>query len=429
MKYEKINPELFITNRERFIKRMAPNTMAIFHSNDEMPRSGDQFFPFRQNPDLFALCGLDQERTVLLLFPDCPKPELREVALVRRTNEHIAIWEGHKYTKEEATATSGITNILWDDQYISTIETMMIYADGVYLNSNEHDRFSSEVESRDRRLGKALMEKYPMHTFHRAQPILKDLAMVKNEYEVSLIQKACDITEKGFRRTLEFVKPGVNEYEIEAEIMHVWLKNRANGHAYSPIIASGGNACVLHYTDNNMECKDGDLILMDFGAEYANYASDLTRTIPVNGRFTDRQKAVYSSVLKVLKEATQLLIPGTLLDEYEKEVGKMMESELLTLGLISQEDIKNQDPKNKAYRKYFMHGTSHHLGLDVHDLSNRYEPIKAGMVFTCEPGIYIPEENLGIRLENDILVTESDPINLMANIPIEIDEIESLMNA
>ena len=253
--------------------------------------------------------------------------------------------------------------------------------------------------------------------------------MVKNEYEVSLIQRACDITEKGFRRTLEFVKPGVNEFEIEAEIMHVWLKNRANGHAYSPIIASGGNACVLHYTDNNMVCNDGDLILMDFGAEYANYASDLTRTIPVNGRFTDRQKAVYSSVLKVLKAATQLLRPGTLLDEYEKEVGKMMEAELLTLGLITQDDINNQDPKKKAYRKYFMHGTSHHLGLDVHDLSNRYEPIKAGMVFTCEPGIYIPEENLGIRLENDILVTSGDPINLMANIPIEIDEIETLMKA
>lgn len=429
MKYQKINPELFITNRERFQQHMAPKTMAILHSNDEMPRSGDQFFPFRQNPDLFALTGLDQERSVLVLFPDCPKEELREVAFVRRTNEHIAVWEGHKYTKDEATAISGIKNIKWDDEYTSVIETMMIYAEGIYLNSNEHDRFSSDVESRDRRLGKALMAKYPLHNYHRAQPILKDMAMVKNSFEVDLVRHACEITNKGFRRVLEFVKPGVTEYEIEGEILNVFLSNRANGHAYYPIIASGKNACVLHYNENNQECKAGDLMLMDFGAEYANYASDLSRTIPISGTFNDRQKAVYQSVLKVLKSATQLLRPGILLDEYEKEVGKMMTGELIDLGLISKTDVENQDPVKPAYKKYFMHGTSHHLGLDVHDLSNRYEPIKAGMIFTCEPGIYIPEENIGIRLENDILVTDGAPENLMAQIPIEVEEIETLMNA
>jgi Xaa-Pro aminopeptidase len=427
MKYEAINPELFKINRERFKEKMAPNTMAILHSNDEMPRSGDQFFDFRQNPDLFAMCGLDQERTVLVFFPDCPIKNLREIAFVRRTNEHIAVWEGHKYTKEEARATSGMENIMWDDEYQATIEKLMIHAQGIYLNSNEHDRYSSDVESRDRRMGRQLMNKYPMHNYLRAQPILKDLAMVKNEHEVALVQHACNITNKGFRRVLAFVKPGVTEYEIEAEIMHEFLSNRATGHAYHPIIASGKNACVLHYNENNLPCNDGDLILMDFGAEYANYASDLTRTIPVNGRFTDRQKSVYNSVLKVLKAATQLLRPGTMHDDYEKEVGKMMEVELLSLGLISQADIDGQDPNWPAYKKYFMHGTSHHLGLDVHDLSNRYVPFKAGMIFTCEPGIYIPDENIGIRLENDILVTNGDPINLMADIPIELEEIESLM--
>lgn len=428
MKYDPISTELFIANRKRFVQEMKPNTIAIFHSNDEMPRSGDQFFPFRQNPDLFALTGLDQEQTILILFPDCPKPEYREVAFVRETNEHIAVWDGHKYTKPEARETSGIENILWSKQYNHVLEQIMIYAQGVYLNSNEHDRFSSEVPSRDLRLGKALMNKYPFHQYHRSQPILKKMAMVKSDIEVDIIRHACGITRDAFIRVLEFTKPGVAEYEIEAEIIRTFIANKANGHAYSPIIASGKNACVLHYTDNNQLCKDGDVILMDFGAEYANYASDLSRSIPVNGVFSERQAAVYSSVLEVLKKATQLLRPGTTLEEYEKEVGTMMEKELLKLGLISETDIKNETKEKRAYRKYFMHGTSHHLGLDVHDLSHRYEPIQAGMVFTCEPGIYIPEEGLGIRLENDILVTEDEPINLMANIPIELEEIQDLMN-
>jgi Xaa-Pro aminopeptidase len=428
MKYDPINKDLFAGNRRRFIEQMAPNTLAIFHSNDEMPRSGDQNFPFRQNPDLFALTGLDQEQTILLLYPDCPKPEFREVAFVRKTNEHIAIWEGHKYTKEEAKTTSGIERILWAEEFSSIIEQVMIYADGVYLNSNEHDRFSSEVPSRDLRMGKALMEKYPFHTYHRAQPILKKMAMIKSDIEVDLVRHACGITKKAFDRVLATVKPGIYEYQIEAEIIHTFIANRSSGHAYSPIIASGANACVLHYTDNDQQCKAGDVILMDFGAEYANYASDLSRSIPVSGRFTDRQRAVYSSVLSVLKSATQLLRPGVLLDDYEKQVGKLMEKELVDLGLITMDDINNQDPAKPAYKKYFMHGTSHHLGLDVHDLNHRYQPIEAGMIFTCEPGIYIPEEGLGIRLENDILVTNGDPVNLMADIPIEIDEIEGAMN-
>jgi len=429
MRYNPISTQLFEENRQRFMEQMKPNTLAIFHSNDEMPRSGDQFFPFRQNPDLFALTGLDQEQTILLLYPDCPKAEFRQVAFVRETNAHIAVWDGHKYTKSEATETSGIEVIKWSKEFNAILEQIMIYADGVYLNSNEHDRFSSEVPSRDLRLGKDLMNKYPFHTYHRAQPILKKMAMVKSDIEVELIKKACGITNEAFRRVLSVTKPGIGEYEIEAEIIKTFIANRANGHAYSPIIASGKNACVLHYTDNQEICKDGDVILMDFGSEYANYASDLSRSIPVNGKFSDRQKAVYSSVLSVLKDATQLLRPGILLDDYEKQVGKLMEAQLISLGLLTNEDIANQDPKKHACKKYFMHGTSHHLGLDVHDLSHRFEPIKAGMVFTCEPGIYIPEENLGIRLEDDILITDGAPINLMADIPIEISEIEELMNS
>lgn len=428
MRYDPIPSRLFKENRQRFIQQMEPNTLAIFHSNDEMPRSGDQFYPFRQNPDLFALTGLDQEKTILLLYPDCPKEELKEVAFVRETNAHIAVWDGHKYTKKEATETSGIQQIKWSKEFDSVIEQIMIYCDGVYLNSNEHDRFSSEVPSRDLRKGKELMNKYPFHRYHRAQPILKKMAMIKSDLEVDLVKKACGITNKAFRRVLEVTRPGIAEYEIEAEIIKTFIANKSSGHAYSPIVASGKNACVLHYTDNQEICKDGDVMLMDFGAEYANYASDLSRSIPINGRYSDRQKNVYNSVLKVLKEATQLLRPGILLDEYEKEVGKMMEKELVGLGLLDQNDVDRQDPKKPAYKKFFMHGTSHHLGLDVHDLNHRYEPITEGMIFTCEPGIYIPDENLGIRLENDILVTDGDPINLMADIPLEIEEIEDLMN-
>ncbi|MEL6866967.1 MAG: aminopeptidase P family protein, partial [Bacteroidota bacterium] len=369
------------------------------------------------------------EESVLVLFPNCIKEGFEEVLFIKRSNEHIAIWDGHKYTKEEATATSGIKRVYWLDEMDNILNELILLAKSIYINSNENDRFISDVPTRDMRFAQKLKERYPAHHYHRAQPIMKSLSMIKSNHEVDLLQKAIDITEKAFRRVLKFVRPGVMEYEVEAEIIHEFIRNRANGHAYSPIVASGRNACVLHYTDNNKPCKEGDILLMDFGAEYANYAADLTRSIPVSGQFTDRQRKVYQSVLKVMQRATKMLVPGTTLEDYHKEVGKMMESELLHLGLLSKTDIKHQDPLRPAYKRYFMHGTSHHLGLDVHDLCNRYDPIRAGMVFTVEPGIYIPEENLGIRLENDVLVTDNEPIDLMSNIPVEVEEIESLMNS
>ncbi|MFK8101725.1 MAG: aminopeptidase P family protein [Saprospiraceae bacterium] len=429
MKYRPINPELFKLNRARFARKMKANSIAIFQSNDQMPRNGDQFFTFRQNSDLFHLSGLDQEDTVVVLFPDCAKEDCKEIAFIKETNEHIAVWDGHKYTKQEAIAASGIKKIYWLKDMDVILNELILLAKGVYLNSNENDRFASPVESRNVRVGKAIQARYPFHQFYRAQPIFKKMAMIKSRHEIELMSEACGITNKAFRRVLEFVKPGVTEYEVEAEIIHEFIRNRANGHAYSPIIASGKNACVLHYTENNTTCKDGDVLLMDFGAEYANYAADLSRSIPVNGQFTPRQRAVYNAVLRVMKAAIQMLVPGTLIEDYHKEVGKLMESELIDLKLIDRTDIKNQNPAVPIYKKYFMHGTSHHLGLDVHDLGNRYDPILAGMVFTVEPGIYIPEENLGIRLEDDILVTDTQPFNLMQEIPIEVEAIEELMHA
>jgi len=429
MKYKAISPDLFSYNRKRFIREMKPNTVAIFNSNDQMPRSGDQFFPFRQNAGLFYLCGIDQEETMLVLFPDCPREGHKEVLIVKRTNEHIAVWEGHKYTKEEAAAASGIEKVLFLDEAEAILNEMILLSEGIYLNINENDRYSSPVETRDLRYAKSLQKRYPAHVLYRAQPILKKLQTLKSQWEVDVIQHSVDITGKAFRRVLEFVKPGVWEYEIEAEISHEFIRNRCEGHAYTPIIASGKNACVLHYVENNQQCREGEVVLMDFGSEYANYAADLTRSIPVSGQFTDRQRAVYNAVLRVLKEARAMLVPGNTLEEYHKEVGKIMESELLGLGLISREAVDKQEKDKPAYKKYFMHGTSHHLGLDVHDLCLRYEPFRAGMMFTCEPGIYIPEENLGIRLENDILITDHGPIDLFKNIPIEAEEIEELMHA
>ncbi len=429
MKYKQLNPELFKLNRKRFAREMKVDSIAIFHSNDMMPRNGDQFHPFRQNSDLFYLTGIDQEETVLVLFPGCVKEDYREVLFIKKTNDHIAVWEGHKYTKEEAQETSGIKKVIWLEDMDAIFNELILLAKRIYVNSNENDRFLSEVVSRNVRETKKLQERYPAHKYHRAQPIMKKLCMIKSHYEIEALQEACNITNKAFRRILDFVKPGVMEYEVEAEMIHEFIRNRATGHAYTPIIASGKSACVLHYNENNKACKDGDILLMDFGAEYANYAADLTRSIPVSGQFTPRQRAVYNSVLKVMNNATQMLVPGTTLEEYHKEVGSMMESELLDLKLIDKTDIKNQNPDWPAYKKYFMHGTSHHLGLDVHDLCNRYDPILAGMVFTCEPGIYIPEENLGIRLEDDILVTDDGPYNLMAEIPVEVEAIEELMNA
>jgi Xaa-Pro aminopeptidase len=428
MKYTALSPELFQHNRKRFTREMRPGTIAIFNANDQMPRSGDQFFPFRQNAGLYWLSGIDQEETMLILFPDCPREGYKELLLVKRTNEHIAVWEGHKYTKEEAAAASGIEKVLFLDEAEVILNELILLSEGIYLNLNENDRYLSPVEDRDVRYAHAIRQRYPAHTLYRSQPILKKIQTIKSQWEIDATQYCVDVTDKAFRRVMQFVRPGVWEYEIEAEIIHEFIRNRCTGHAYTPIIASGKNACVLHYIANNEQCLEGDVILMDFGCEYANYNSDLTRCIPVSGRFTERQRAVYNAVHRVMKEAKAMLVPGNTLEEYHKEVGKVMESELIGLGLITREEVAHQHADKPAYKKYFMHGTSHHLGLDVHDLCARYEPFRAGMIFTCEPGIYIPAENLGIRLENDIVVTDHGPDDLFKNVPLDADEIETWMN-
>ena len=428
MKYTPIDHQLFVDNRKRFATEMKPGSIAFFNANDILPTNADGHLPLCQNRDLFHLTGVDQEESILVLFPDAPRPELREILFVKETSEEIAIWEGAKLTKAQAQAVSGIRNVQWLSQFERfQKEVMHECTGGVYLNTNEHLRAHVETETRDRRFIREIQTQYPLHQWERATPIMHKIRSVKHSVEIDLMQTACDITEKGVRRVLDFIRPGVWEYEIEAELMHEFMRNRSRGFAYSPIIASGASACVLHYIDNNQQCQEGDVILMDFGAEYANYASDLTRCFPVSGKFTPRQKAVYNAVLHVKKEASKLLTPGTLLHEYHREVGKIMEDQLVQLGLLDRTDIKNQNPDWPAYKKYFMHGTSHYIGLDVHDVGSWNKPISAGMIFTVEPGIYIREEGLGIRLEDDILITSSGHHNLMGNIPIEADEIESLM--
>jgi Xaa-Pro aminopeptidase len=427
MRYLPIDNKLFIENRERYKAHLLPKSIAFFNANDEMPRSADQNYPFHQHPDLFYLSGIDQEQTLLVIFPDAPLPKYREILFLRKTNEHIAVWEGHKYTKEEARAASGVQTIMWTEDIPSVIPMLMNHCMNVYVNLNENDRFASEVPYKELRFSNEMKAKYPAHFFHRSGSIMAQLRAIKSDFEIQVMQRAIDITEKAFRRVLRFVKPGVMEFEIEAEITHEFIRKRATGHAYTPIIASGPNANVLHYIDNNQECKDGDVILLDFGAEYGNYAADLSRSIPVNGQFTDRQRDVYNAVHRVMKQATAMLVPGNTIEKYHVEVGKIMEEELIGLGLLNRDEVKKQNPDMPLYKKYFMHGTSHFLGLDVHDIGNRYESMKPGMVFTCEPGIYIPEEGLGIRLENDILITSKEPVDLMANIPLEVEEIEVLI--
>lgn len=429
MKYHKIDRNLFINNRKNFMSKMTSKSLAVFNSNDIYPISADSTMPFEQHRDIFYLSGVDQEESILVLFPDCPKENHREILFLKETNEHIAVWEGEKLTKDAAFETSGIKTVYWLQDMEKIMFELMTQCDTVYINTNEHYRASVETETREDRFTKWLKEKYPAHSVAKSNPILQRLRSVKNQVELDLIQQACDITEKGFRRVLGFVKPNVWEFEIEAEYMHEFLRNRSKKFAYTPIIASGNNANVLHYIENNQQCKAGDLILMDVGAEYANYASDMSRTIPVSGRFTDRQKAVYNAVNRVKNEATKLLVPGTLWAEYHVEVGKLMTSELLGLGLLDKADVQNENPDWPAYKKYFMHGTSHHMGLDTHDYGILTEPMQANMVFTVEPGIYIPDEGFGIRLEDDVVIQESgEPFNLMRNIPIEADEIEELMN-
>lgn len=429
MKYHQINSDLFIENRKNFVARLKPRSVAIFNSNDIMPTNADGTMPFRQNNDLLHLSGVDQEESILVIAPDALYPEHREMLFVRETNESIAIWEGEKLTKERAFEVSGIKNVFWLDDFDRLLNMVMSNADNVYLNSNEHARATVEVETRDARFGKKFRDQFPYHNIERSAPIMHDLRAIKHQIEIDVMQQACDITDKGIRRLLNFIRPGVWEFEIEAELSHEFLINRSRGFAYTPIIATGGNACVLHYIENHDQCKAGDVILMDVGAEYANYASDCTRCIPVSGKFTDRQKDVYNAVLRVMRAAMNLLKPGVYLKDYHVEVGKLMEKELIGLGLITQEEVDNQDPKRPAYKKYFMHGTSHFIGLDVHDVGHWDKPIAPGMVFTVEPGIYIPDEDLGIRLENDIVITEDGFIDLMKNIPLEVEEIETLMAA
>jgi Xaa-Pro aminopeptidase len=429
MKYFPIPSSLFTENRKRFARKMKSNALAVFNSSDIMPTSADGTMAFIQNTDMFYLSGIDQEESILLLFPDAKNPAHREILFLKETNEHIAIWEGHKYTKTEATETSGVKTIYWLPMFASVFNTLMGECEQVYLNTNEHTRAMVEVETRDARFIKSCQKKYPLHTYQRSAPILHELRPIKSKTETELIQQACNITEKGLRRLLSFVKPGVWEYEIEAELAHEFIRNRSRGFAYGPIIASGASACVLHYVDNNKQCKAGDVILLDVAAEYGNYASDLTRCLPVSGKFTKRQKAVYNAVLRVMKAATAMLKPGNKLESYNEAVGKLMEEELIGLKLLKLKDVRKQDPANPLYKKYFMHGISHAMGLDVHDLGSPYRPFEEGMVFTCEPGIYIPAESLGIRLENNILLTKKGPVDLMKNIPIEAGEIEELMNS
>ncbi len=429
MKYQSINSALFIKNRKNFASSMQKNSMAIFNSNDIYPISADSTMPFEQHRDLFYLSGVDQEESVLMLFPDCPNENLREVLFLKETNEHIAVWEGEKLTKEAAFNTSGVQTVFWLQDLEKVLFEMTTYCDTFYINTNEHYRANVATETREDRFTKWLLAKYPAHRVAKSNPILQSLRAVKDPIELELMQQACNITEKGIRRVLNFLQPGVWEYEIEAELIHEFIKNRSKGFAYTPIIASGNNANVLHYIENNQQCNAGDLILLDVAAEYANYSSDLTRTFPVSGRFSQRQKAVYNAVNHVKKEATKLLIPGTIWKDYHVEVGEIMTAELLKLGLLDKADVQNEDKNWPAYKKYFMHGTSHHIGLDTHDYGLLHKPMEANMVFTVEPGIYIPEEGFGIRLEDDVVVQENGaPFNLMGTIPIEADEIEEIMN-
>jgi Xaa-Pro aminopeptidase len=428
MKYLPINQQLFIENRQRLASLLKPKSLAIFNSNDPMPTNADGTMGFQQNSDLFYLSGIDQEESIVLIFPDCPDPKHREVLFLKETSEQIAIWEGYKYTKEHAKEVSGIECIYWTHQFEAVLTTLIFEAEYIYLNSNEHIRNHSSVQTRDAKFILWAKDHFPLHKFERVAPLMHQLRVIKSEHEIAQISEACRITELGFRRLLKFIKPNVTEYEIEAELIHEFVRNRSKGFAYSPIIASGANACVLHYVENNRPCKDGDLILLDVAAEYANYNSDLTRTVPVNGRFSPRQRAVYDAVLRTFKFAKSILKVGVLWDEYQKEVEKFMESELIALGLLNRFEVEKQNADSPLLKKYFMHGTSHHLGLDVHDVWNKYRKVEAGMVFTIEPGIYIREEGLGIRLENNVLITENESIDLMANIPIEAEEIEALMN-
>ncbi len=430
MRYEPIKSDLFIQNRKNFMSQMLPNSLAVFNSNDTYPIGADSTIPFQQDRNIYYLSGVDQEESILVLFPDAPDPKHREVLFLTETNPHIAVWEGEKLNEEKALKNTGIKTVYWLKDFPKVFNELMTQCDLVYMNTNEHYRADHATQTREDRFNKWLKENYPAHQVAKSNPILQRLRSIKHPLELEVMQKACTITEKGFRRILNYTKPGQWEYELEAEFLHEFLMNKSRGFSYTPIIAGGKNATVLHYIENKEQLKTGDLILIDVGAEYANYASDMSRTIPVSGKFSDRQKQIYNTVNKVKKEATNLLVPGTIWKDYHVEVGKLMTSELLDLGLLDKADVQNENPDWPAYKKYFMHGTSHNIGLDTHDYGLLNEPMKANQVFTVEPGIYLPEENMGIRLEDDVVIQEKGaPKNLMANIPIEIGEIEDLMNS
>ena len=429
-KYEQISSSLFVKNRKKFTEKMQPKSLAILNSNDIYPVSSDSTLPFAQHRDIFYLSGVDQEESILLIFPDAYKEEHREILFLRETNEHIAIWEGEKLTKEKATEVSGVKSVFWLSDFDRIFYNLMNEAENIYLNKNEHYRAVLEVQTREDRFIERVKKEFPLHEILRSNPILQHLRSIKEPEEIELMQKACNITEKGIRRLLNFIKPGVWEYEIEAELIHEFIKNRSKGFAYTPIIASGNNANVLHYIANNMECKDGDLILLDVGAEYANYSSDLTRTFPVNGKFTERQKQIYKAVLDMKNFATSLLVPGGNWYDYHKDCGEYYNSLFVEIGLLDKADVQNEDKNWPAYKKYMMHGTSHHMGLDTHDYGILSDKFVENMVFTVEPGIYIPEEKFGVRIEDDVVIQNNGPaFNLMKNIPIEIEEIEELMNS
>ncbi len=427
MKYNPINPALFITNRKRFVKEMLPNSIAVFVSNDEWPYNGDALHPFKQNSNIIWLSGIPQEQTMVILFPDCPDPKYREVLVLTRPNELKEKWDGKRFRAKEAIEISGMATIVWLDTLEPLLQSWIHLADHIYLDSNENDRKATEIRSHEYRFLDKIKSAYPLHQYHRSAKILKKLRAIKTPYEIELVQHAIDITGKTFERLMKFIRPGVHEYEIEAEIWHSFLQNRASGPAYHSIIASGDNARTLHYISNNAVCKSGDLVLMDFGAEYAHYCADLTRTVPVSGKFTPRQKQVYNACLHLHNYAKSLLKPGITIVDYTDKVGKEATREFIKIGLLTKAAVKNEDPEQPLYRKYLYHGISHHLGLDVHDLGTRTAPIQGGMLFTVEPGIYIEEEHMGVRIENNCWITKNGPVDLMKKIPITVDEIERCM--
>ncbi len=427
MKYSKIPPELFIRNRIKLSERLGSEAVAVLHSNDEMPRNGDQYFPYRQNSDFFYFTGIEQEQSALLICPEHPDKNMQEILFIRKSDKNLEIWQGHKLTREEAKEISGIRTVKWMDEMETVLRNIILSRNNVFINIPENLKFSPDVESRDTRYLTILQEKYPLHQYQRLAPLIAGLRVLKEKEEIEIIRKACEITGKAFQKVLKSVKPGIKEYELEAELTHEFICQGASGHAFAPIVASGKSACALHYVENDKVCNDGDLLLMDFGAEYANYAGDCSRTFPVNGKFTPRQRELYEAVLRVMKFAKSLMVPGTTINKFHKEVCKRWEEEHIHLGLYTREDVVKHAGENPLWFNYYMHGTSHFMGLDVHDVGSKDTVFKPGMVLTCEPGIYIPEENTGIRLENDILITETGNIDLMEDIPIEPDEIEQIM--